>query len=283
MLIAIYQLLLFGIGPIRKRVLHWLEEASDATDFKPYIINSELYMGITCVIPFVYVLILAIVSKFMNDESVATILNWEYRVSFIVGVCHLFIFFEWLITDMHFAPVIFILLVVLALGFLIGISYPSNLVMAAIFGAAFIFTFITLLTTAILFKSIPESESPWTQIYTNDVNASVVIDYGENHKVTAGDILGTYGEADLNYGTDKFATVVIKNGDDESRRKVIVSRIDGDIDETSAITKIEYRPTPTFHYQLFGMNGKSQTSNFDGEIRITVSRKENSANTIFGD
>ena len=128
---------------------------------------------------------------------------------------------EWFITDMHFAPVIFILLVVLALGFLIGISYPSNLVMAAIFGAAFIFTFITLLTTAILFKSIPESESPWTQIYTNDVNASVVIDYGENHKVTAGDI--------------------------------------------------------------FGMNGKSQTSNFDGEIRITVSRKENSANTIFGD
>ena len=84
MLIAIYQLLLFGIGPIRKRVLHWLEEASDATDFKPYIINSELYMGITCVIPFVHVLILAIVSKFMNDESVSTILNWEYRVSFMV-------------------------------------------------------------------------------------------------------------------------------------------------------------------------------------------------------
>lgn len=84
MLIAIYQLLLFGIGPIRKRVLHWLEEASDATDFKPYIINSELYMGITCVIPFVYVLIMAIASKFMNDESVAMILNWEYHVSFMV-------------------------------------------------------------------------------------------------------------------------------------------------------------------------------------------------------
>ena len=132
---------------------------------------------------------------------------------------------EWFITDMHFAPVIFILLVVLALGFLIGISYPSNLVMAAIFGAAFVFTFITLLTTAILFKSIPESESPWTQIYTNDVNASVVIDYGENHKVTAGDILGIYGKADLNHGTGAFATVIVKNGDDESRRKVVVSLI----------------------------------------------------------
>lgn len=187
---------------------------------------------------------------------------------------------EWLITDMHFALVIVILLIIFMIAFVIN---QSNPVMATIFGVAFVFTFITLITTSLCTETIPESTSTWTQIYTNDVNASVVIDYGENHKVTAGDILGTYGEADLNYGTDKFATVVIKNGDDESRRKVIVSHIDGDINETSAITKIEYRPTPTFHYQLFGMNGKSQTSEFDGEIRIAVSRKANSADTIFGD
>ena len=93
MVIAIYQLLLFGIRPVRKRVLHWLEEASDATDFKPYIINSELYLGITSVIPFIYVLIMSVVSKFMNDEVVTTIVNWEYRMSFIVGICHLLIFF----------------------------------------------------------------------------------------------------------------------------------------------------------------------------------------------
>ena len=93
MFIIIYQLLLFGIKPIRKRILHWLDEASEATDFKPYIINSELYLGITSVIPFIYVLIMSIVSKFMNDDGITTILNWEYRVSFIVGICHLFIFF----------------------------------------------------------------------------------------------------------------------------------------------------------------------------------------------
>jgi hypothetical protein len=93
MFVIIYQLILFGIKPIRKRVLHWLDEASEATDFKPYIINSELYMGVTCVMPFVYVLIMAIVYNFVNDESVAMILNWEYHVSFIVGICHLFIFF----------------------------------------------------------------------------------------------------------------------------------------------------------------------------------------------
>ena len=93
MVIVIYQLLLFGIRPVRKRVLHWLEEASDATDFKPYLINSELYMGVTCVIPFIYVLVIAIASDFVNDEVVTTIVNWEYCVGYIVGVCHLFIFF----------------------------------------------------------------------------------------------------------------------------------------------------------------------------------------------
>ena len=190
---------------------------------------------------------------------------------------------EWLITDMRFGFIIVILLVVFVVGFLINASYPSNPIMALIFGVAFVFTFITLITTAILVESIPESESPWTQIYTNDANASVVIDYGENHKVTAGGVLGIYGKADLNYGTGTFATVIVKNGDDESRRKIMVTKIDGDIDETSAITKIEYRPTPTFHYRLFGMNGHPQTSRFDGEIRITVSRKVNSADTIFGD
>lgn len=53
MFVIIYQLILFGIKPIRKRVLHWLDEASEATDFKPYIINSELYLGVTCVTPFI--------------------------------------------------------------------------------------------------------------------------------------------------------------------------------------------------------------------------------------
>ena len=93
MIIVIYQLILFGIKPIRKRVLHWLEEASDATDFKPYLTNSELYMGVTCVIPFVYVLVMGIVSKFINNDCITTLFNWEYHASYVVGVCHLFIFF----------------------------------------------------------------------------------------------------------------------------------------------------------------------------------------------
>lgn len=190
---------------------------------------------------------------------------------------------EWLITD---ARIIFILL---ALSFIflvvavVSAMQPSNPIVALISGIMFVFAFGALITLGIFSKTIPESTSAWTQIYTNDVNASVVIDYGENHKVTAGNVLDRYGEADLSRRPGGFATVIIKNGEDESRRKVIVRHIEGDVNGNSAITKIEYRPTPTMHYQLFGVDGYSQTSHFDGEVRITVSKQTNSADTIFGD
>lgn len=94
MFVIIYQLILFGVKPVRKRVLHWLEEASEATDFKPYIINSELYLGITIVVPSIWSLTMYILLKFMNfDEGFTTILNWDYNMSFVAGICHLFIFF----------------------------------------------------------------------------------------------------------------------------------------------------------------------------------------------
>lgn len=47
MLIAIYQLLLFGIGPIRKRVLHWLEEASDAFVYFMKLFDIEYFNKIS--------------------------------------------------------------------------------------------------------------------------------------------------------------------------------------------------------------------------------------------
>lgn len=190
---------------------------------------------------------------------------------------------EWLITNGHIITILMVLLCIFFGVTIYNASEPSNPVMTLIFCIASVVTFVTLITAGILIKTIPESTATWTQIYTNDADASVAIDYGENHTVTAGNLLGIYGRANLNNSTDKLATVIIKNGGDESRRKVMVHHIEGDINENSAITKIEYRPTPTMHYQLFGVDAHSQTSYFDGEIRITVSKQTNSANTIFGD
>lgn len=190
---------------------------------------------------------------------------------------------NWLVTDMHFAFILIILLLIFFVISFVSSHDPSKPLTTLISGIAFIITFIVMIVTATLTKIVPESSHSWTQIYTNSANASVMIDYGDNHKITAGDILGTHGKDYLHNKSDESATVIIKNGEDESQRKVIVNRIDSYVSENSAITKIEYRPTPTFHYQLFGINGHSQTSNFDGEIRITIEPKTNSANTIFGD
>ncbi len=190
---------------------------------------------------------------------------------------------NWLVTDMHFAFILIILLLIFFVISFVSSHDPSKPLTTLISGIAFIITFIVMIVTATLTKIVPESSHSWTQIYTNSANASVMIDYGDNHKITAGDILGTHGKDYLHNKSDESATVIVKNGEDESQRKVIVNRIDSYVSENSAITKIEYRPTPTFHYQLFGINGHSQTSNFDGEIRITIEPKTNSANTIFGD
>lgn len=190
---------------------------------------------------------------------------------------------NWLVTNMHFTFILIILLLIFFVISFVSSHDPSKPLTTLISGIAFIITFIVMIVTATLTKIVPESSHSWTQIYTNSANASVMIDYGDNHKITAGDILGTHGKDYLHNKSDESATVIVKNGEDESQRKVIVNRIDSYVSENSAITKIEYRPTPTFHYQLFGINGHSQTSNFDGEIRITIEPKTNSANTIFGD
>lgn len=85
MFVIIYQLILFGIKPIRKRVLHWLDEASEATDFKPYIINSELYLGVTCVTPFIWLLVMNILLNFISNDTVTNMVTLDNQIGFIKG------------------------------------------------------------------------------------------------------------------------------------------------------------------------------------------------------
>lgn len=92
MFIIIYQLILFGIKPIRKRVLHWLDEASEATDFKPYIINSELYLGVTCVTPFIWLLVVNILLRFVSNDTIVNVILWDNYVGYLNGAIHFGIF-----------------------------------------------------------------------------------------------------------------------------------------------------------------------------------------------
>lgn len=49
------------------------------------------------------------------------------------------------------------------------------------------------------------------------------------------------------------------------------------------ITNIDYRRSTTFHYHALGFDGNSQPSDYDGDIRITISRSNNATNSLFGD
>lgn len=92
MFVILYQLLLFGIKPIRKRILHWLDEASEATDFKPYIVNSELYLGVTCVAPFIWLLVMNISLRFISNDVITNIIAWDTYVGYISGTLHFIVF-----------------------------------------------------------------------------------------------------------------------------------------------------------------------------------------------
>ena len=97
---------------------------------------------------------------------------------------------NWLVTNMHFAFILIILLLIFFVISFVSSHDPSKPLTTLISGIAFIITFIVMIVTATLTKIVPESSHSWTQIYTNSANASVMIDYGDNHKITAGDILG---------------------------------------------------------------------------------------------
>ena len=91
MFVILYQSLLFGVKPIRKRILHWLEEASEATDFKPYIINSELYLGVTCVAPFVWSWVMNILLRFISNDTIVNAILWDTHVGYN-GAIHFIVF-----------------------------------------------------------------------------------------------------------------------------------------------------------------------------------------------
>ena len=92
MFVILYQLILFGIRPIRKRILHWLEVAAEATDSKPHLINSLLYLGVTCLAPLIWLLVMNVLLKFISNDNIANVAKWDAYMVYINGALHFVIF-----------------------------------------------------------------------------------------------------------------------------------------------------------------------------------------------
>lgn len=158
-----------------------------------------------------------------------------------------------------------------------------------------IFGIITLLSAIVgltllfnISKPYPVSNAPWKTIYKNDLNANIQINYEDSDDPSDKYSLDT-GKTNQNIQkfqsrlkeADVFSSVqlTVTKGDDSIAKTVMLENknlITKDIDLNNArIAKIEYRPLDGETRKVFGVKGKTESTNKDGEIRITFKSNNN--------
>lgn len=157
------------------------------------------------------------------------------------------------------------------------------------------FGIITLLSAIVgltllfnISKPYPVSNAPWKTIYKNNLNANVQINYEDSDDSSDKYSLDT-GNARQSIQkfqsrlkeADVFSSVqlTVTKGDDSVAKTVMLENknlITKDIDLNNArIAKIEYRPLDGETRKVFGVKGKTESTNKDGEIRITFKSNNN--------
>lgn len=157
------------------------------------------------------------------------------------------------------------------------------------------FGIITLLSAIVgltllfnISKPYPVSNAPWKTIYKNNLNANVQINYEDSDDSSDKYSLDT-GKARQSIQkfqsrlkeADVFSSVQLTvTKDDDSVAKTVMlenkNLITKDIDLNNArIVKIEYRPLDGETRKVFGVKGKTESTNKDGEIRITFKSNNN--------
>lgn len=159
----------------------------------------------------------------------------------------------------------------------------------------YIFGIITLLSAIVgltllfnISKPYPVSNAPWKTIYKNNLNANVQINYEDSDDSSDKYSLHT-GKARQSIQkfqsrlkeADVFSSVQLTvTKDDDSVAKTVMlenkNLITKDIDLNNArIAKIEYRQLDGETRKVFGVKGKTESTNKDGEIRITFKSNNN--------
>ena len=137
-------------------------------------------------------------------------------------------------------------------------------------------------------KPYPVSNAPWKTIYKNDLNANIQINYEDSDDSSDKYSLET---GKTNQSIQKFQSrlkeadvfssvqLTVTKGDDSIAKTVMLENknlIAKNVDPNNArIVKIEYRPLDGETQKVFGVKGKTEATNKDGEIRITVKSNNN--------
>ena len=116
-------------------------------------------------------------------------------------------------------------------------------------------------------------DTNWKQIYTNDINANVNIATNSScNIIVAGEKLDYKYEFFTYYNNQ--AKIVIEKDNVSYSKKVNINIknviINGELNENSKITKVEYRNIQGVQKYLFGHEGPIEKTDIDGELRITI-------------
>lgn len=137
-------------------------------------------------------------------------------------------------------------------------------------------------------KPYPVSNAPWKTIYKNDLNANIQINYKDSDDSSDKYSLET---EKTNQSIQKFQSqlkeadvfssvqLTVTKGNDSIAKTVMLENknlITKNVDLNNArIVKIEYRPLDGETRKVFGVKGKTESTNKDGEIRITFKSNNN--------
>ena len=157
------------------------------------------------------------------------------------------------------------------------------------------FGIITLLSAIVgltllfnISKPYPVSNASWKTIYKNNLNANIQINYEDSDDSSDKYSLET---GKTNQSIQKFQSqlkeadvfssvqLTITKGNDSIAKTVMLENknlIAKNVDLNNArIVKIEYRPLDGETRKVFGVKGKTESTNKDGEIRITFKSNNN--------
>lgn len=158
-----------------------------------------------------------------------------------------------------------------------------------------IFGIITLLSAIVgltllfnISKPYPVSNTPWKTIYKNNLNANIQINYKDSDDSSDKYSLET---GKTNQSIQKFQSqlkeadvfssvqLTVTKGNDSIAKTVMLENknlIAKNVDLNNArIVKIEYRPLDGETRKVFGVKGKTESTNKDGEIRIIFKSNNN--------
>lgn len=137
-------------------------------------------------------------------------------------------------------------------------------------------------------KPYPVSNAPWKTIYKNDLNANIQINYKDSDDSSDKYSLET---GKTNQSIQKFQSqlkeadvfssvqLTVTKGNDSITKTVMLENknlIAKNVDLNNArIVKIEYRPLDGETRKVFGVKGKTESTNKDGEIRIIFKSNNN--------